>query len=120
MSKYEFSTEQNRTIHKVSTRMIVQGILLALGGAIGIITDFVEMDTFTTPKLITTVIQSALFIVMGVLIFRPSDNFKRITKTEGKDIEELMRGVKEMNLAVVMSIILLILIVSGDFVGMLF
>ena len=120
MSEYEFSSEQNRTIRNVSSRVMWQGVLLALGGVFGLIADFLKKDTLTTSDFIVTVAQSALFVVMGVLILRPSDNFKRITTTVGKDVKELMSGFKELNFATVLSIVFLILIIAGDVVGILF
>ncbi|MEM7117314.1 MAG: DUF5362 family protein [Chloroflexota bacterium] len=39
----------------------------------------------------------ALTIVVGVTIWRPADNFKRVVTTKDKDIEELMTGMDELS-----------------------
>jgi hypothetical protein len=36
-------------------------------------------------------------IVIGVTLWRPADNFRRIVSTEGSDIPELMTGLNELS-----------------------
>ena len=37
-----------------------------------------------------------VFITMGVMFFRPADNFRRVATTQGNDITEVMTGLQEL------------------------
>ena len=39
---------------------------------------------------------AAIQIIVGVLFYRPTDNFLRITSTSGSDIPELMTAYREL------------------------
>ncbi|MHA2251725.1 MAG: hypothetical protein ACXAD7_15280 [Candidatus Kariarchaeaceae archaeon] len=117
---YEFSEEDGILIKKVGNKAIIQSVLLAVGGIIAIIIDFINPDDNKSIVVIWLVVQGLIQVIIGVLFFRPSDNFKRVATTEGKDIHELITGIKELSWGfkmivylVVVSIIIDIILIVG-------
>ncbi|MHA2253112.1 MAG: hypothetical protein ACXAD7_22305 [Candidatus Kariarchaeaceae archaeon] len=93
-AEYEIPHEIAEDIKLSATTFIVQAILLAL---IGIVSGLTALGNDETSKAFLMLIQAILFIIMGVVFFLPSDNFRRISATEGRDITELMTGFRELN-----------------------
>lgn len=116
MAEYEFSQEENAVFEALSGKMARIGILiivlavLRLLEGVGITrTEGLSLDA------ILGYLQGIVYAVMGVSIYRPSDNLKRIVTTSGKDIAELMGGIGELNMgfgvAAVLALVMTILII---------
>ena len=96
MTQYEFTAEQNKVIGHVALRCVVNAVLLALLGLVGLIGALMSLGDGTPLISIVGILYGIVFITMGVMFFRPADNFRRVTTTEGNDITEIMTGLKEL------------------------
>ncbi|MFW9998029.1 MAG: hypothetical protein ACFFD4_38660 [Candidatus Odinarchaeota archaeon] len=65
-------------------------------------------------QTIVLVIQASMFIMMGVVFFRPADNLRKIAKTEGKDITELMKALKDLSLGFLVLFLLVLVMIAMD------
>jgi hypothetical protein len=105
MTKYEFTKEENIAILKFSKYMMITSILTIIFGALAIIFSIISVDIVST-------LYFAFFIIAGISFYLPVDNFERIAKTEGSDIEELIQGFKELskfwNVVVILAVVLLV------------
>ncbi len=108
MSEYEFDENQEKAIKNVATRCIVQAVLLALGGIMGILTELVLLANRELILAIVLMAQASLQIFMGIFFFRPADNFRRIASTEGRDISELMIGLNDLGVGVKIIVFLVL------------
>ena len=92
MSTYEFTDEQNQDISLLTSRMKTLAIVMVFAGiasiAGGIFDDFLRS---------TYILIGIIVIIIGITMFLPTDNFTKIVETKGKDITELMKGLKELN-----------------------
>ena len=118
MSQYEFSEEHGRVIERVGGKVLILGILMALGGVVGIAIDIARIGTVPTLTSVASTIQSALFLVVGGVLLRPSDNLKRVATTKGKDITELMTALRELNWGTKAVIIVLLVMLILEVVQM--
>lgn len=113
MTQYEFTPEQNKVIGHVALRCVVNAVLLALLGVVGLIGSLIALGDNVALISIVGILYGVVFIAMGVMFFRPADNFRRVTTTEGSDITEIMTGLSELRggfrLVSIMIIALLVL-----------
>ena len=98
MSNYEFSKEDNVVFDALSKRMAHFGILTMITGTLSAIGGIgaIAAQGFAYEPAVGTFLAIVLLII-GITIYRPTDNLRRIAKTEGSDIEELMTALKEFN-----------------------
>ena len=77
MSEYEFTQEENIVFEGLSKNMSRFGIAIALVGATRFIAGAVYIPSwgFGT-RTITAMLMGIFLIVVGIVIFRPSDNLK--------------------------------------------
>lgn len=108
MTKYEFTIEQNSQIMDLARFMRYTGILAVVFGLLAIISSVI------TEIVWVNVLFFGFLVVAGITFYLPTDNFIKIVKTEGNDIEELMKGFKELYYGwiVVIGILLLLLILE--------
>lgn len=113
MTQYEFTPEQNKVIGHVALRCVVNAVLLALIGVVGLIGALITLGDNVVLISIVGILYGVVFITMGVMFFRPADNFRRVITTEGNDISEVMTGLNELRggfrLVSIMIIALLVL-----------
>jgi hypothetical protein len=113
MTQYEFTSEQNKVIGHVALRCMINAVLLALLGVVGLIGALISLGDNVALISIVGILYGVVFITMGVMFFRPADNFRRVTTTEGSDITEIMTGLNELRggfrLVSIMIIALLVL-----------
>jgi hypothetical protein len=120
---YEFRDEDATIIKNVGNKAFFLAFFFAFGGLLLIIIAGINEDNYSDGIVFWLVLQGILQVAIGVLFFRPSDNFTNVATTEGKDIEELMTGLGEMVLGFKMFVYFLfasviidgILIVGYDF-----
>jgi len=96
MTQYEFTSEQNKIIGHVALRCIVNAVLLALLGLVGLVGAIMSFGKAVPFLSIIGILYGIVFITIGVTFFRPADNFRRVTTTQGNDIAEVMTGLKEL------------------------
>ena len=122
MAEYEFTQEQNSKFDKLARVMVPVGILLVITGIVRLIDGALALRTESLGlDLLVDVLDAALIIAMGVVIYRPADNLKRIVSSAGSDIAELMAAVHELNsgflamgvLFVINIILLLVEFIAG-------
>ena len=100
---YEFSDSEAETMWLFGNKLTILGLLMIIGGILGIAMGALSLGAGDKIRAMIILIEAIFLIVIGVVLFRPSDNFKNIAISEGKDIPELMRGVFEFNQAFLIS-----------------
>ncbi len=95
MSKYEFNKEEEKIFKSLSTYMTIFVILIGAGGVATIINFATSVLSPLTVGVILLLVEGILYCLMSVLFYFPIDNFKKIVKTQGRDIEELTKGLDE-------------------------
>ncbi|MFX0101002.1 MAG: hypothetical protein ACFFCS_15610 [Candidatus Hodarchaeota archaeon] len=91
MTEYEFSEEYNKIFSKLSQRMLMLGIVIAAGGVATMVNFMLDVSK------ILALIDGILYVLMAISFILPIDNFKKIVKTKGSDIKELMQAMKELD-----------------------
>jgi hypothetical protein len=112
--EYEFSKEENKVFASLSRWMIILAIVIIIGG-IATILSFV-LDVISVPvmslALIVTLVSGIMYCIMGLTFYFPTDNFKRIVTTKGKDITELMTAFREVDRGwLIVNIVTLIVVI---------
>jgi hypothetical protein len=120
MAQYEFTAEQNKVIGHVALRCVVNAVLLALLGLVGLVGAILSLGEAETLLSIAGMLYGVAFITMGVVFFRPADNFRRVTTTEGNDISEIMTGLKELRGGFRLVSILIVVCLILDVVTIVF
>ena len=92
---YEFSDEEAESMWVLGNKISIVGLLMVFGGIIGSVNAIRELDEDDNIRAIILLFEFLFLIVIGVILLRPSDNFKRIATSEGKDVSELMQGIDE-------------------------
>ena len=101
-SEYEFTDEENQSFKSLYTAMILVSGVFTIFSIILFLSSFQKSDNLMFSRAIT-------FILFGVILFFPTDNFNKIITTRGNDIDELMTGTKELaNGFMFMNIVLFI------------
>ncbi len=117
MSEYEFTEKQNKILSTLSKRLVQIGILFLITGIGRLIFSggFVQRDGWQIATFVLILI-GLVNLIMGITFWRPADNFKRMVTTEGRDIAELMTGLRELNAGfnvlqylVILSVILVLI-----------
>jgi hypothetical protein len=105
-AKYEFNEEEEGVFKSLSNNMTIVVLLIGAAGIATIIIFAVgPLLPFTLNQLLL-LIEGILYCVMAVAFYFPIDNFKRIVTTKGRDIDELMTGLKEFDKGVLVVIFL--------------
>lgn len=107
---YEFNEEEAENMWVLGNKVAIVGLLMIFGGVIGFVNSARGFDDVDNMRSIVFAFQFVFLIVIGIVLFRPSDNFKRVATSEGKDIPELMEGIEELTLGFFISSILIGLI----------
>lgn len=98
--EYEFTEEENKSIKSFYTSVIMVSGIFTIFSIILFLASFQKSDSLMFSRAIT-------FLLFGVVLFFPTDNFHKIITTKGNDIEELMTGTKELaNGLTIMNIVL--------------
>ncbi len=96
MSQYEFNKEQNNTIDSLGKNMGFLGIMMLVHGVLLLISGLMALGGGLTTASLIPLIVGVIAVVAGVIFYRPTDNLRRIVKTEGNDISEMMTAMKEI------------------------
>ena len=112
---YEFNDEEAESVWLFGNYIMIASLIMALATIIGLLTFLPKYADLTFPDVV--MILNFLFLIpIAIYLFRPSDNFKRIATTEGKDIPELMQGIEEFNYGFLITSILIALIGILNFI----
>lgn len=120
MTQYEFTPEQNKVIGHVALRCIVNAVLLGLLGLIGVIATIISWGNVTSFLSIVGLLYGIVFITIGVTFFRPANNFRRVTTTEGSDITEMMTGLNKLRGGFMLVSILIVVSLTLDVITIIF
>jgi hypothetical protein len=104
---YEFNDEEAENMWVLGNKISLVGLLMIFGGIIGSVDSIRNIDGGNQLRVTIFLFEFLFLIVIGVVLLRPSDNFKRIATSEGKDIPELMEAVKEFTLGFNISAVLI-------------
>ena len=97
---YEFTEEEEKSFKSLYTAMILISGVFTVFSIILFLASFQKSDSLMFSRAVT-------FILFGIILFFPTDNFYKIITTRGNDIEELMTGTKELgNGFMLMNIVL--------------
>jgi hypothetical protein len=96
---YEFTEDQNKVIKRLRANMLFVGIFILLLGAFLGIGDLIYC--FAAPKVsiikfIFLAVVAIVTIMMGIFTFASSKSFMMVFKTEGNDIEHLMKAIDKL------------------------
>jgi hypothetical protein len=104
---YEFNDEEAENMWVLGNKISIVGLLMIFGGIIGSVDSIRNINEGNQLRVTIFLFEFLVLIVIGVILFRPSDNFKRISTSEGKDIPELMEAMKEFTLGFKISAVLI-------------
>ncbi len=96
---YEFDDEKAEQIWLFGNKIAILSLVLAFGSILGIISSIISLSNESNFHGVVMLIEFLFLLVIAFFLFRPSDNFKAIAESEGTDIEELIVGMKDFNLA---------------------
>lgn len=97
MGNYEFTEQENVVMDELAGNLRVVGILQIVFGIVILVLAFITLRFVPETNLVARTIDAAAMIALGVAVYRPADNFKRIVTTRGRDIDELMTGIEELD-----------------------
>ncbi|MHA2171500.1 MAG: hypothetical protein ACXAB7_16555 [Candidatus Kariarchaeaceae archaeon] len=107
---YEFSEEEGEVLWVFGNKLVIVSLLLGLSGILGFFAIIAELTEDNQVRSIVLITQFLFLVVSAVVLYRPSDNFTRIATSEGKDIQELMRGVDEFTFGFTIVAILMFVV----------
>ncbi len=87
--EYEFTEDENHSFKSLYASMIFVSGVFTIFSVILFFSAFQKSDNLVFSRAIT-------FLLFGIILFFPTDNFMKIITTKGNDIEELMTGTKEL------------------------
>jgi hypothetical protein len=91
MAEYEFSQQDNEIFSGLSRWMTAMSALIGIGGIATVVQFLAGAGGWIM------LVQGIVFLVLATTFYLPVDNFKKIVRTEGKDITELMTGFSDMD-----------------------
>lgn len=120
---YEFTAEQNATIHSLSQKMKLLGVFYMIVAGIVGLWGFVSLiHSFTNAVMLFG--EAAFFAFIGWWTHRGASSFQMIVETQENDISHLMKALDELrkiyNLQVWLLALMLGLVVLTIIAGLLF
>ena len=119
-SQYEFNDKENQIIGTLAQLLKIVGILFIINGVFAFM-DYIMGEALSNLMAgeITEIHQfviNIIFVIIGITLFRPTDNLKRIVTTQGNDIQELMTALKELNSGFNIIVYLFVILVIMEFI----
>ncbi len=108
MTEYEFSQEENLVVDTLAKRLRLFGVFIIIVGLITTIGVFVG-GFGTDFGSITSLIEGISFLVIGITLYRPTDNLKRVVSSTGNDISEVMTAFSEMSSGFKIALVLFVI-----------
>lgn len=97
MATHEFTRDQDTVFASLARRLTYFGVLLIVTGVARITLLLVRPPGEGLSLSLIRYLIPLVTIVVGVVLWRPSDNFRRVAGTEGHDIPELMTALNELS-----------------------
>jgi hypothetical protein len=116
---YEFSDIEAEKIWVFGNKLVISSLIMLVAGVLGIFFTIARFNQLEQMRAVVYITEFLFLIAIAVLLFRPSDNFKMIATSEGRDMDELMKGLNEFKLAFVMTTLLILTIGIFQFVLLL-
>jgi len=120
MSEYELNKEESNLMEKIAMRGRIQAVLLTIVGLIGLVGAFTMVGKSSSFAIILGLLYSVIFIVMGIVFLRPTDNFLKVARTTGSDMSEIMKGLRELSRGFMILCLLLIPCIVMDILIVIF
>jgi len=110
---YEFSQEEERVINNFAVKTATIGVLFGILSIFLLISVLVDNNIRNTDRIFRSILSGLQIGIAGLLIY-PGLNFRNVMRTEGKDILELMTGIRKLkqSLWALLYIIVALLVVS--------
>ncbi|MCY3412712.1 MAG: hypothetical protein INQ03_13825 [Candidatus Heimdallarchaeota archaeon] len=100
MAQYEFDDDKAEVMWNFGNKLSIISLILGTGAIFGVIASILRIiDSEEKTPHVIKMFEFIFLLGIAVIIYFPSDNFKNISTSEGRDIDELMRGFKEFNMA---------------------
>ena len=106
---YEFTDSEAEQMWIFGNKLVIVTIVMAITGILGLFISMINFGDMSTRDFVLFM-EFIFLIVIAIILYRPSDNFTRIATSEGRDIQELMRGIKEFSFAFIITATLITLI----------
>lgn len=103
---YEFSAEQNKTFESLRAKMLHVVILYVIIAVLQIL--LFSFGPNSSSGDFPLLILAILHLILAFVFYRPLDNFQKVITTQGNDIEETLQAIKDMNVAFLVAIGLMI------------
>ncbi len=94
---YEFSSDQNRIIADLASRMSSVGAFLIIAGAVALVSAILSSVQGAYVAVIALLTVGAFFLVTGVWSRRSARYFRYVVDTTGHDIDHIMRALTELD-----------------------
>ncbi len=107
---YEFTDIESEKIWIFGNKLVITSLIMLVAGVLGIFFTIARFNQLNSVQASVYIIEFIFLIIIALLLFRPSDNFKMISTTEGNDIDELMKGLNDFKLAFMVTTGLLVFI----------
>jgi uncharacterized membrane protein len=116
---YEFNEQENLSIRKLFRQMNFVGIFLVIIGVLFVIFGLVKLFSHEARHLasIMSLVLGIISLALGIITMRSSNSFKKVVKTEGNDIANLMKAIDRLttwfSIITTMIIIFIALMIIG-------
>jgi hypothetical protein len=100
-SSYEFSEAENQTVNKLSSRLMIAGIMQIVFGVLYLFGNF----AMSLSAGLLGVPGSIAMIIIGALFASAAASFGQISKTQGNDMGHLMQAMGKLTTASLVQII---------------
>ena len=114
---YEFNTNEEILLRKVSNKGIIIAVLIFIPSVIDLGVILLRFNEITSKNSIVFSIQDILQIGIAIAFLLPLTNIGNIIKTQGNDINELMKVMQKMIIGFKIIIACLVLTVIVESIG---
>ncbi len=116
-NEYEFKQEEELLITRVSYKGLAIAIIILLASLSDFFLIFIDTTNFQLIRSGIYVLQDLLLVGVGLAFLFPLKNFRNTVKTSGKDIEEMIQGMRNMVIGFKIMLICLILTAVVGIIG---
>jgi hypothetical protein len=92
---YEFDTQQNQLLNDLAAKMRFVGLFAIIIGGLDIFWSLYWLVTSTWQAAVENGVQSVMYLLIGIWIYKAAGAFRDIVLTEGHDIDSLMKALME-------------------------
>ena len=114
MSEYEFKAAEDAQVDALRTKLLHICVLFLVLGVMFVVQAHVYL--LGTSRLALS-IGGALFVLLAIVFWRPLDNFRRVTTTQGDDIPQFMMAMDDLRVAFTTSQIVIGLLILTEVIG---